>query len=97
MNDEIRPLWQLLILAKDGKQTVSINCDECLLLIQYDADLLAAGEADDQVMSIINQHIKVCSTCRNKLDDWIEEGSWKKPPFQYFQNQTRSKKKYGNE
>jgi len=97
MTDNIRPLWQLLILAKDDKQSVSINCDECLLLIEYDADLLAAGDADDDVMSIINQHIMICSTCRNKLDDWIEQGSWKKTPYPYFNNQTRSEKENGNE
>jgi len=81
MNANIRPLWQLLILTKDGKQSISINCEECVLLMEYDADLLAIGEADDEVMTIINQHINICSTCRNQLDDWITQGSLKKKPI----------------
>lgn len=38
-----RPLWQLLLLVNDAGATVDLSCVECFALLEYEADLLAAG------------------------------------------------------
>ena len=38
-----RPLWQLLLLARESKQKLQLSCEECFALLECDADRFAAG------------------------------------------------------
>ena len=42
-----RPLWQLLIETRHIKDKMHPICDECFMLLEYDADLLVAGSQFD--------------------------------------------------
>jgi len=67
-----RPLWQLLILANDNKNSLHLSCNECFALLEYDADLLAAGADPDKLQAVIEQHLQLCSECRAETDRWRE-------------------------
>ena len=75
MEKEIRPLWELLILSRDQEKPAALNCEECMLLMEYDADLLSAGASQEEIIHIVNQHLSICSTCRDKFDDWLDQYS----------------------
>lgn len=59
-----RPLWRLLALASASEGPVELTCAECLALLEYDADLLEAGAALNQVRPSIMRHLSLCSACQ---------------------------------
>ena len=44
-----RSLWQLLIETRNIKDDIHLTCDECFILLEYDADLLVAGAHFDEL------------------------------------------------
>ena len=42
-------IWELLLLARNPKIPIQITCAECFTLMEYDADLLAAGVSIDEI------------------------------------------------
>jgi hypothetical protein len=62
------PLWQLLMLVNDHNKAVQFSCDECFALLEYDADLLAAGAETDQLRQVIGHHLALCSECRAEMN-----------------------------
>jgi len=68
-----RSLWQLLIQTRDRKEDIPITCDECFILLEYDADLLATGAQFDELQPVIKKHLQVCSRCRLQLIRRIAE------------------------
>ena len=68
-----RPLWQLLSLTRDSKKTVSLTCQECFALLEYDADLLVVGANPAEVRPIVSHHLVLCSSCKSQLEDWLEK------------------------
>jgi hypothetical protein len=79
----IRSLWELLLLTCDVSKPVKLTCEECFILLGYDADLLASGAALEKIRPAVNQHLALCSACRAKFDEWLEEldGSQLHPHF----------------
>ena len=67
-NDISFPLWKLLMLVNDHNETVQLSCDECFALLEYDADLLAAGADPDELQQVIEQHLALCSECRADIN-----------------------------
>lgn len=67
-----RPLWQLLLLTSDSKKAVSLTCEECFALLQYDADLLAAGADPAEIRPSAGHHLALCSSCQTQIDDWLK-------------------------
>ncbi len=65
-------LWELLLLARNPKIPVQITCAECFSLIEYDADLLAAGVSIDEIRSSIYRHLSLCSGCESEFGQWLE-------------------------
>ena len=72
-NDISYPLWQLLMLVNDHNETVQLSCDECFALLEYDADLLAAGADPDELRQVIEQHLALCSECRADINMRIKK------------------------
>jgi hypothetical protein len=65
-------LWELLLLARNPKIPIHITCAECFTLIEYDADLLAAGVSIDEIRSSIHHHLSLCSGCESEFGQWLE-------------------------
>jgi hypothetical protein len=66
-----RSLWQLLIQISDGNSEIHLNCDECILLLEFDADLLVEGVQFSELQPAIRKHIRLCSECRKSLSDHV--------------------------
>jgi hypothetical protein len=66
-----RPLWQLLMLAYDSNKDLHLTFEECIALLDYDADRLAAGADPAEIRSSVNNHLALCSSCNTQLDDWL--------------------------
>lgn len=73
MNKGARPLWRLLLLTSESKQSVQLTCEECFALLEYDADLLATGTALDEIRPTVSHHLSLCSQCQPKFDAWLEK------------------------
>lgn len=69
----MRPLWQLLLLTRDPTEFVQLSCEECFALLEYDADLLAAGVPREDVRLAANRHLALCKACQKQIDKWIEQ------------------------
>jgi hypothetical protein len=72
MKKETRPLWKLLLLVNDSKKDVHLTCEECIALLEFDADCLEAGADPTKIRLIVNRHLTLCSSCSIQLDDWLE-------------------------
>ena len=70
------PLWQLLLLTQNPDSNVHLNCEECFALLEYDADLLAAGAALDDIRRAVSRHLAICSACKMEFDDWQKNLGW---------------------
>ena len=73
MDDHTRPLWQLLLLARDSKEAIPLTCEECFGLLEYDAELLAAGANFAEIRAIVDRHLELCSSCKAQLGKWLEK------------------------
>ena len=73
MDKTNRPLWQLLSLTQDSQETVSLTCEECFALLEYDADLLVAGAHPTEVRPSVNHHLALCSSCQTQIEGWLEK------------------------
>lgn len=73
MTKEIRSLWELLLLTHDASKPVKLTCEECFILLGYDADLLASGSSLEEIRPAVARHLALCSTCRTKFDEWLED------------------------
>jgi hypothetical protein len=72
MEKETRPLWKLLLLMNDSKRDVHLTREECIALLEYDADRLVAGVDPAEIRPSVNRHLALCSSCSSQLEDWLE-------------------------
>ncbi|MBN2116187.1 MAG: hypothetical protein JW730_06440 [Anaerolineales bacterium] len=79
MTKVIRSLWQLLLLTYDTGKPVKLTCEECFILLGYDADLLAGGASLEEIRPAVKQHLALCSECRTKFDEWLEQLDGEQP------------------
>jgi len=74
MNSNVpRPLWWILIQFQIRKEEIHLTCDECRILLEFDADLLSMGIQPSEIKSVIHQHLKACSDCRLEFADRTEK------------------------
>jgi hypothetical protein len=71
--DKKRPLWKLLMLAQNPKKDVQFTCEECIALLEYDADRLAAGVDPTEIRPSVNRHLALCSNCNAQLESWLKD------------------------
>jgi hypothetical protein len=68
-----RPLWQLLILISNQEKYIPLTCDECFILLEYDADQLAAGGDMDRLRSAAMNHLGLCSKkCHAEINNRLD-------------------------
>ena len=68
-----RPLWLLLLVARNSKRPVQLTCEECFTLLNYDAELLVKGAVLEDFRPIIRHHISLCSGCQAKIEEWLRK------------------------
>ena len=73
MNKILRPLWQLLLLIGQSEEPIQLTCEECFVLLNYDADLLASGIAPDEIYSSVHHHISFCTACQTEFKHWLNK------------------------
>lgn len=63
--EAVRPLWRLLLTATSQKEVVTLNCDECFLILEYLADMcVRAGVSLDLLRVMTQNHLSCCPDCR---------------------------------
>jgi hypothetical protein len=67
------PLWQLLLLTKNKERSLNLTCEECFALLEYDAELLAAGVKLEELQNMVRHHLNLCSGCQTELQDRIDQ------------------------
>ncbi len=69
------PLWRLLVLSHDHTTPLHLSLDECIELLDFDADLIAnATVADlDEINAILKGHLALCQDHRAELQAWLEQ------------------------
>ncbi|MFC1879136.1 hypothetical protein ACFLZW_04425 [Chloroflexota bacterium] len=70
---ETIPLWRVLLLTHDHKKSFQPTFEECIELLEYDAELLADGAELTKIKPMINYHLALCSPFKEKLVDWSEK------------------------
>jgi predicted anti-sigma-YlaC factor YlaD len=88
-------LWQLLLLTQNPDSDFHLNCEECFALLEYDAELLAAGVAPEDIRRAVSRHLAICSACKTEFNDWQEKLRW----LQSLQNdpeEQNNTKEYGH-
>jgi hypothetical protein len=93
IDETSRPLWQLLLLVNESEGSVQLTCEECFILLEYDADLLAAGARLDEILPSIRHHLNLCAKCQVRFDDWMEH-SMKMQNLQPDLDKKQERKKY---
>jgi hypothetical protein len=63
-----KPLWQTLIKSALETEEVEISCQECYELLDEYADLLIAGAAPCQVLTLVKQHLRHCPDCTDLFE-----------------------------
>ncbi len=61
------------MLVRNTKTPIQITCAECFSLLEYDANLLAAGASVDELHSSIRHHLSLCSGCESEFGQWLEK------------------------
>jgi len=73
MSEASRSLWELLMLTRDAGTSAQLTCEECFVLLEYDAELLSNGAALDELHPAIRNHLSLCSKCKTKIDEWLRK------------------------
>jgi hypothetical protein len=71
MSETSRSLWQLLLLTRDTDKPAQLTCEECFVLLEYDAELLTSGANLNEIRPAISRHLSRCSGCKAKIDSWL--------------------------
>ena len=69
------PLWELLVLTHDHAEPLHLSIEECIELLDFDVDLLStASPADiEEIRSILDYHLSLCSEHRAELITWLDK------------------------
>jgi hypothetical protein len=69
----LRPLWKLLTLVHDFEKDVNLSCEECFMLLEFDADLFVSGADIEALQPSVRKHLTLCANCRAELADWVDK------------------------
>jgi len=64
---ETYPLWQLLIQIRDHDNPIHLTFEECIELLEFDAEILASASDIEEIKPILDYHYSLCSENREKL------------------------------
>jgi hypothetical protein len=68
-----RPLWRLLMLETQEGETLELSCEECLSVLDYYIDWIAAGGDWQRLQLAISSHLSQCFDCRQALEERLEQ------------------------
>jgi len=69
----LRPLWEILVLARTPGTGITLNCDECFVVMEYlSASPLAEAELE-RVRGLIQEHLQHCPDCREHHEKKLKE------------------------
>jgi hypothetical protein len=71
-NHETYPLWQLLNLIHDHNNPVHLTFEECIELLEFDAEILASTSDIEEIRPILEYHLSLCSENRENLAKWFD-------------------------
>lgn len=58
-------LWQILLRAA-GDQESPLSCDDCAVLMETLAEMLADGYPLDEVMPVADKYLRRCPDCQDE-------------------------------
>jgi hypothetical protein len=64
-------LWQALLRAEG--QAESLSCEECFVIMDYLADLLAEGHRPQAIRPLAERYLQRCSGCTEEVRRTIED------------------------
>lgn len=59
------------MLIRDINAPVNRTCEGCIVLLEYDADLLANSAPLDEIHPAASYHLSLCSKCSSGIDEWL--------------------------
>ena len=61
-----KPLWRLLLIISKKERDFELNCDECLVVLEYLAEMAESMQDDNEkYMALIKRHLAHCPDCRD--------------------------------
>lgn len=51
---------------------VEINCEDCYSELDEFVDLILAGKSPDEVMPLVEQHLRICGDCKEEFQALID-------------------------
>jgi hypothetical protein len=73
MSDTARPFWKILIIAREGGQAHTLNCDECFIILEHLADEALEGVDTNALLKAIASHFSHCPDCREHHAQKLEQ------------------------
>ena len=66
------PLWKLLLITHNKPdKPFHPTVNDCIELIEFDAQLLANGDRLDDIRSDLDYHLKLCAPYKEQLEDLL--------------------------
>jgi hypothetical protein len=69
----VRPLWRLLMLETQEEETPELSCEECLNVLDYYIDWIAAGGDWQRLQMAIASHLDHCIDCRQEFEKRLKQ------------------------
>lgn len=73
LSQPIRPLWQILASLLRAPDAMRLSCDECFAVLEYLAEVGAAGGRTETIQEAVRQHLAACPSCRQKHLQRLQE------------------------
>ena len=64
-------LWQALLKSALETEEYEISCEECFGVLDLYADLILDGTDPDEIMPLVEQHLRQCNCCANELEAMV--------------------------
>lgn len=65
-------LWQVLLRVATAEEE-TLSCEDCAILIDYLADLLANGHAPAEILPLAGRYLERCPDCHHEYQRTLEE------------------------
>ena len=70
----VLPLWQILLRSMNSGDGLTLNCDDCFLILEYLAETHHGNGADVEILrTIAINHLSCCPDCRQYYLQRLEQ------------------------
>ena len=59
-----RPFWKILMITAEHDAYVTLNCDECFLILEFLAEEAIHGMEERRLVQAVHMHLDRCPECR---------------------------------